>query len=561
MGGSLRAVAVAFCAVAVACARGSDPIPPPPVTDGGGDVGGGGQDGGVDAGDPDGGTDGGLPDGGTDGGIDGGTQFGGPGPWPMRDVTYGSADGIQETPIVGMSTDEKQNLWVATHAAIYVMRPGETRFKRFDVRDGLHMAGNPVSYCDRGYARDPGDKSVPEPDRACPIFGEADGTGIQEIVGGGPNEVFVGYNGVHNWDDPNDGTWADPLRHHGQLDRVRLKLDDKGAVQGIQVDRLQMMAGNSPAFYHNRDVMRLVYDHFKHPHELFVGTNHGITRFTPDKFHEIPPQKDGNGNVLGPEYYPSLTYDWMSDHVHPQVCACGPCVGEEGLLLGDWRGLAIDNAGNLLVGGRWGAGKIVWVKENATPDNKGWFQRGGDLYATSQGGFAMGDPYFGGCGGSRPVWCVGREGDAISVSAVAVTPDGVNWFASGPYAYQSGQSCPRNSADKTGGDRDWGVASYNQKTFQFQYYSATSDIGLAETNVRDMVALPDGRLVLAGPNSGIVFWDPNPDLKARRPLKRMRAGSGLPSDRVYRLELDTMVDPPVLHVSTELGATSIRVLP
>jgi hypothetical protein len=30
---------------------------------------------------------------------------------------------------------------------------------------------------------------------------------------------------------------------------------------------------------------------------------------------------------------------------------------------------------------------------------------------------------------------------------------------------------------------------------------------------------------------------------------------------VTRLELDTMVDPPVLHVSTDLGATSIRIVP
>ena len=65
------------------------------------------------------------------------------------------------------------------------------------------------------------------------------------------------------------------------------------------------------------------------------------------------------------------------------------------------------------------------------------------------------------------------------------------------------------------------------------------------------------RLVFAGPNSGIVFWDP----KNKKVTGRMRGGSGLPSDKVYRLEVDTMVDPPILHVSTELGATSIRILP
>jgi hypothetical protein len=82
------------------------------------------------------------------------------------------------------------------------------------------------------------------------------------------------------------------------------------------------------------------------------------------------------------------------------------------------------------------------------------------------------------------------------------------------------------------------------------------DIGMAETNVRDMVALPDGRIVFAGPSSGLVFW--NPKTKTR---KVVRGGSGLPDDAVQRLELDTMVSPPTLHVSTNSGATSIRIVP
>src|SRR5439155_26368698 len=98
---SWRFVAATACAAAVACARGSDPTLPT----------GGGQDAGVDAGTDDGGTHAGTSDGGTDGGtldggIDGGITFGGPGPWPMTNVTYGQKDGIQETPVVGMSTDE-----------------------------------------------------------------------------------------------------------------------------------------------------------------------------------------------------------------------------------------------------------------------------------------------------------------------------------------------------------------------------------------------------------------------------------------------------------------------
>ena len=533
MGGSLRILAVGLCAAAVACARGNEVVPPP-VTDAGGFI--GAPDGGGDAGPADAG-DGGIPD----AGPDAGPTFGGPGPWPMHDVTYGLNDGILETPIVGMSTDESQNLWVATRQAVYLLKPGQTKFTRFDSKAGLHLADNPITYCDRDYAKEKPTDPVPEPDRACPISGAADPGGISEIVGGGPDEVFVGYNGTHDWSDPNDGSWADKYRHTGMLDRVRVKPDGKT----VQVDMLQMLSGDSAAFWHNRDVMRLVYDHFKHPHELFVGTNHGITRFTPDKFKPI----EVRPGYPGVEIFPSMTYDWMSDHLHPQACSCGPCQGESGLLLGDWRGLAIDSNGDLVVGGRWAAGKILWAKENWTADGKGWFQRGGGSYEPKLGGFSMGDPYFGGCSGSRPVWCVAKEGDVIAVSAATQTADGVYWFASGPYGYQGANGC-------NAGDRDLGVASYDRKTFQFTYYSPMADLGMAETNVRDMVALPDGRIVFAGPRSGLVFWDPN--TKARKVL---RGGSALPDDAVQRLELDTMVNPPTLHVSTNSGATSIRIVP
>ncbi len=508
-------------------------------------------DAGVDAGTPDAGSDAGTPDAGPDGGQpDAGPTFGGPGPWPMQNITYGQNDGIQETPVVGMSTDETQNLWVATHAAVYLRRPHDQKFTRYDVKNGLHMAGNNTKYCDSSYSLDAEARAagIPEPDKACPIYGAADPSGITEIVGGRANEVFVGYNGTHNWSDPNDGTWADPLRHSGMLDRVTLNPDSLS----IQVDRLQMVSGVSPAFWHNRDIMRLVYDHFKHPHDLYVGTNHGIDKMTPDGF--VRPAVQPNGEVT----YPSDTYSWMSDHLHPQVCSCGPCpTDREGpLLLGDWRGLAVTSSGNLLVGGRWGAGKIIWTAPNANAQSTGWYQRNGGAYE-----FNMGDPYYGGCSGSRPVFCVSREGDVVAISAVAETADGLQWFASGPYGFQSDQLCSNQTQypnQRNTGDKDLGVASYDPKTRQFAYYSPLADLGMTEPNVRDMIALPDGRIVFAGHTTGLVFWNPKTPLKKGTP---MRAGSGLPDDAVERMELDLMVSPPVLHVSTNSGATSIRVFP
>ncbi len=82
------------------------------------------------------------------------------------------------------------------------------------------------------------------------------------------------------------------------------------------------------------------------------------------------------------------------------------------------------------------------------------------------------------------------------------------------------------------------------------------DVGLSESDVRDLLALPDGRLVVAGLHSGLVIWDPVTG--AKTPI---RAGPGIPSDRVLRLQLDMMVDPPALMVATAGGAAVLRILP
>src|SRR5207248_1642276 len=148
-------------------------------------------DGGVDAGPPDAGP----PDAGDAGPSDAGPTaiFGTPGPWPVANVTYGFADGIQEAPVVGVSTDE----------------PIQTT----------------------------------------------------------------------------DGEWFDVYRHTGKLDRVRIKTDssgnpvlDKSGNIVLDVARFDMVSGNSPQFWHNRTVFRMVYDHFVHKHELYAGTEHGVVK-------------------------------------------------------------------------------------------------------------------------------------------------------------------------------------------------------------------------------------------------------------------------------------------
>jgi hypothetical protein len=497
------AVAVVLC---VACAKGNGtdsrnpnievdagpPPPPPPVDAGPVDAGP------VDAGPP---ADAGTPD--------AGPQFGGQGPWPIKNVQYGYQDGIQEMPVVGVSTDEKQNLWVATNSALYLLKPGDKGFKRYVAADGLHLPGNVAATCE----------DAPGTLKPCPE-GDADQPGISEIVGGGPDEVFVGYYGHHDWSRADDGTWTDPYRHSGKLDRVRLKADGT-----LEVIRFDMVSNNSVEFWHNKTVERLVYDHFIHPHELYVGSDHGVDKISPDKW------KPSVGWFLLPENQQA----WMSDHLHPRACYHAPCVDDGNQRLGDWRGLAIDGEGDLWVGGRWAAGRIKYVA-----DNTDWYNTPRRDHTTAIDP-AFGDPYYGGCTGSRPIFCPPQEGDYVNISAVTVAKDGTVWWSSGVIYNEVG-------------DVNYGIAAENM--WQFTYYDPIRDAGMLESNVRDMLALPDGRLVLAGPNSGLVFWDPKTGKHTS-----LRQGQGIPDDGVLRLELDTMVDPPALHVATRGGAAVLRILP
>jgi hypothetical protein len=170
-------------------------------------------------------------------------------------------------------------------------------------------------------------------------------------------------------------------------------------------------------------------------------------------------------------------------------------------------------------------------------DNSVWYNRGGKSYIET-----FGDPYYGNCSGSRPVFCTPLEGDKVNLSAVAVTKDGTVWFASGILF---------NEPD----DVNYGLAAHVPHK-GFTYYDPVKDAGLPEVNVRDMLALPDGRLVLAGLSTGLSIWDP-----ATGKHVNIRAGQGIPDDHVLRVQLDTMVDPPALQVATKGGAAVLRVLP
>ena len=454
-------------------------------------------------------SDAGTPDAGT-------PAFGGPGPWPVENRTFTAADGLRESPVVGASTDEAQNLWVATHEALYLLVPGAAAFRRFGAAEGLHLPGNPAFY---------DDASLAGGDRGTHVPGEAAPPGILSLAGGRGGEVFVGYAGVE--EDAClacTGDWADPFRHSGKIDRVRLQPDGT-----LEVTRLDLVANNHGGqYWHNRTIYRLLYDHRIHPGELYAGTNHGVTLLRPDRYRAPAPG----------EWFDTANLEWMADHLHARVCFHAACTaGTENQRMGEWRGLALTPEGLLWTAGRWTAGAIRWDAELQR-----WYTRGGsEAFA-----FAFGDPYPAAPSATgfvnEPVFQVPQEGDAVNLTAVSVSPDGKAWFSSGP-SYGTGVDAV-----------EYGIASWDGT--RFTVVDPVKDLGASGRNVRDLLALPDGRLAAGFPAGGLLVWDPDTGAKSW-----FRAGSGLPDDAVMRLELDDRVEPFALYVTTASGVTVLRRLP
>ena len=172
---------------------------------------------------------------GSSGGTSGAGQAGGPraasfgskGPWPVENVVYGGAAGIHESPSSASRPTRRRTAGSRRGQALYLLRPGEKTFRRYDAGDGLHLDGNPVRYCD--------DHPIGPGDRCGGEVSTGAGHAITRIVGGGDGEVFVGYSGDDETPGvkcpPKDtskpasegfGDYCDPARHSGKLDRVRV---------------------------------------------------------------------------------------------------------------------------------------------------------------------------------------------------------------------------------------------------------------------------------------------------------------------------------------------------
>ena len=472
----VRTTALALCFAAAACRSHPDPGTTDSTGQSGSDAGvgtgagpadGGPADGGpVDAGPP-------PPDPHRIGGL-------GLGPWPAAPMTvYGTAQGLLEAPI-SASTDEAQNIWVVTGRALYLLRPGDKTFRRYTAADGLHVGA--------GWTEPPD---------------------FTLVAGGRAGECFVGYY-AH---DTHDHTNLDPIAHLGKMDQVLLNSD-----LSLRVDRYDFHNSNDAHFWETRTITSFVYDHFQHPGELYVGSNHGVTRVQPAKFR-VPSTSQERSDPT------SVEREYYADHVHPVVCDVGSCTGgtDDHPVFGDFYGLTLADDGRLWMAGLTSAAAIRW-----TPDLQLW-----------RNSWEPDNPFV----PAMPGKGANSVFDAIYINlrAVAVTLDGTVWFASGEVESWRGPT--------------FGLAAWRDETPYQRKFVDPRSIGAAEYNVLEMVAWDD-KLVLGFPSTGLLVWKPG---EARG--KRLGIKEGLPGEAIGRISLDRMVDPPQLLVPTEGGLAVLRSLP
>ena len=243
------------------------------------------------------------------------------GPWPVSSLTtYGAAQGLTGI-VIDAGVDESQNIWAATPAALFVLRPGQTRFTRFDENQGLHIQ----VYTD-------------------PATGQQTVSNITAMAGGRGNEVYVGYRGYEQEIPPPapppccqpNADFSDPRWFLGQGDKVTLNQDGT-----IQVRRYLFKCDNSVNCWEERSVRRMVYSHSGvAAGHLLIGFDHGLVHLFNDVF---------------------------GDHTHVQTLWHYDD-GRNVQRMGDHYGIAIDDkTGEMLDGTGFGIGSHEWH-----PDPRAW---------------------------------------------------------------------------------------------------------------------------------------------------------------------------------------------
>ncbi|HET8721927.1 MAG TPA: hypothetical protein VFM24_07860 [Nitrospira sp.] len=222
--------------------------------------------------------------------------------------------------IIDAGPDEAQNIWAATADALYVLRPGESAFRRFTASDGLHVQ----TFTD-------------------PATGQATVSNITAMAGGGANEVFVGYRGYEGTIPPPappsccvpNADFSDPRWHLGQADKVTLNPDGT-----IAVRRYEFLCDATTNCWEERSARRMVFGHGgTAAGHLFIGFDHGVVH---------------------------VVNDTWGDHIHVETRWHFP----DGRIVtrqGDQYGLAIFPNGDVLTASAYGVGGQTW---NADP--KAW---------------------------------------------------------------------------------------------------------------------------------------------------------------------------------------------
>ena len=303
------------------------------------------------------------------------------GPWPVTDLkVYAAGQNLSGT-VIDASPDDAQNIWAVTSDALYVLRPGQTTFKRYTAADGLHVQ----TYTD-------------------PATGQVTVSDITSMAGGHGNEVFVGYRGFEGEIPPPApprccvafADFSDPRFHLGQADKVTLNADGS-----IAVRRYEFLCDATVNCWEEASARRMVFGHNgTAAGHLFIGFDHGVTH---------------------------VVNDTWGDHIHVETTWHFPD-GSVTIKQGEQYGLAIFPNGDLLTAGGYGAGRQLW---NADP--KAWVLNG-FVWAMTTNGPA--EPYNTGPH-TLDVPSDYRENNR----GAAITPDGTSWWVSantGLSSYSSG---------------------------------------------------------------------------------------------------------------------------
>jgi hypothetical protein len=300
--------------------------------------------------------------------------------------------------------------------------------------------------------------------------GNAAETHITAIAGGGGDQVFVGYYGYES-DTTRD---SDPssLSSLGWADRVNLGSDGK-----LTTYHYAFVVDPANSVVEDRSVRRMIYAHegLARGH-LFLGMDHGVTH---------------------------IFNDQAGDHVHPEVNYTKPD-GTHELKIGENYGLFVKDNGELWIAGGYAVGLQHW---NPAP-HVDWTTAGfEDAFTVYQSNHDLTTPY----------------GYREDQRGVAVTPDGMVWFAS------------------------WTHGLWSYSGISYDYGSAKAWPAVP-TQLMDLAADPDGSLWIVTGGKQLLRFHPSTNSYDTWP--------GV-SD-VRRIVMDTTVIPRALYVSMGSGLAVIR---